>query len=71
MPTTEQDFNLVRTSKSSWIAVHVGRSGPMLDGTIYAREPEASILRNSAPAPGRLFAHTSAAHSPLQIASRA
>jgi hypothetical protein len=60
MGTPEQYFSLVRTSKSSWIAVPVNRSGSSADGTVYSREPEATILRNSAPAPGRLFAQSSA-----------
>jgi hypothetical protein len=60
MATTEQYFSLVRTSKSSWIAVPVNRSGSAVDGTIYSRDPEAALLRNGAPAPGRLFAQTSA-----------
>jgi|SRR5579863_947542 hypothetical protein len=58
MATTEQYFNLVRTSKSSWIAVPVNRSGQTADGTVYSRDPEAAILRNSAPAPGGLFAQS-------------
>jgi hypothetical protein len=59
MATPEQYFSLVRTSKSSWIAVPVNRSGPSNDGTIYSRDPEAAILRNGAPVPGRLFAQSS------------
>ena len=61
MGTTEQHFNLVRTSKSSWVAVHLSRSGPSADGNIYSRDSESTILRNSAPAPGRLFAQTATA----------
>jgi hypothetical protein len=60
MGTSEQYFSLVRTSKSSWIAVPVNPSGTVTDGTIYSREPEATILRNSAPVPGRLFAQSAA-----------
>ena len=56
MATSQQYFNLVRTSKSSWIAVPINQSGPSSDGAIYSREPEATIRRNSAPVPGRLFA---------------
>jgi len=63
MGTTEQYFSLVRTSKSSWIAVPVNRSGSAADGTIYSREPDAAILRNSAPVPGRLFAQSGAVRS--------
>lgn len=59
MGTSEQYFSLVRTSKSSWIAVPVNRSGPSTDGTVYSREPEATLLRNGAPAAGRLFAQSS------------
>ena len=62
MATSEQYFNLVRTSKSSWIAVPISRSGPSNDGAIYSREPEAAILRNSAPVPGRLFARAAGNH---------
>ncbi|MGO9437840.1 MAG: hypothetical protein ACLPH3_23130 [Terracidiphilus sp.] len=54
MATSEQYFNLVRTSKSSWVAVPVNRSTASAD----SREPEAAILRNAAPIPGRLFART-------------
>jgi hypothetical protein len=56
MATSEQYFNLVRTSKSSWIAVPAHQANSSPDGTIYSREPESAILRNAAPAPGRLFA---------------
>jgi hypothetical protein len=56
MATSEQYFNLVRTSKSSWIAVPANQSTSATDGTIYSRESESAILRNTAPAPGRLFA---------------
>jgi hypothetical protein len=62
MESTEQYFSLVRTSKSSWVAVPVTRSGTSNDGTHYSRESEAAILRNSAPVPGRLFAQASRAH---------
>ena len=58
MATTEQYFSLVRTSKSSWIAVPVNRSGPTSDGTIYSRDTEATLLRSSAPQPGHLFAQS-------------
>jgi hypothetical protein len=63
MSTSEQYFSLVRTSKSSWVAVPINRSGSSADGTIYSREPEASLLRNGAPAPGRLFAQSLAGSS--------
>jgi hypothetical protein len=65
MATSEQYFSLVRTSKSSWIAVPVNQSGPSKDGTIYSREPEAAILRNTAPAPGRLFARSAGSSIPF------
>ena len=32
-----------------------------MDGTIYRRESESAILRNTAPAPGRLFAQATGA----------
>ena len=44
MATSEQYFNLVRTSKSSWIAVPVHQTPQSGDGTVYSREPEATIL---------------------------
>ncbi len=56
MATSEQYFNLVRTSKSSWIAVPIHQTPSSADGVIYSREPESAILRNAAPLPGRLFA---------------
>jgi hypothetical protein len=54
MGTTEPYFNLVRISKSSWVAVPVNRQSG--DGKIYSREPESGILRNSTPQAGRMFA---------------
>jgi hypothetical protein len=55
MATSEQYFNLVRTSKSSWIAVPVNQIGST-DEAAFKREPEAAILRGAAPTSGRLFA---------------
>src|ERR1700728_2883229 len=63
MSTSEQYFSLVRTSKSSWIAVPVGQSGPSTDGTVYSRESESAILRNAAPVTGRLFAQSTGARA--------
>jgi len=62
MSTSEQYFSLVRTSKSSWIAVPSHQTAQAADGTIYVRESDAAILRNAAPIPGRLFAQASGAH---------
>jgi hypothetical protein len=62
MATSEQYFSLVRTSKSSWVAVHINHSEPAPDGATYSREPESAILRNGASAPARLFADSVAAH---------
>jgi hypothetical protein len=59
MATSEQYFSLVRTSKSSWVAVPTAQTTKAADGTIYRREPDATILRNAAPLPGRLFAQAS------------
>jgi hypothetical protein len=58
MGTTEQHFNLVRISKSSWAAVHVSQGSR--DGNIYAREAESSILRNGTIHAGRMFSQTAA-----------
>ncbi len=52
MATSEQYFSLVRTSKSSWIAVPVDQSEKPSD----AAASEAAALRNSAP---HLFAQAS------------
>jgi hypothetical protein len=62
MATSEQYFNLVRTSKSSWIAVPIHQTSPAGDGAVYTREPESAILRNAAPAPERLFAQATGSH---------
>lgn len=62
MATSEQYFDLVRTSKSSWIAVPINRNSPAADGAAYT-EPGADLLRNAAPAPARLFAHATGSHS--------
>lgn len=45
MATTVQHFNLVRVSKSSWVAVHASRSG---DGNVYVPEPESTVLLSNA-----------------------
>ena len=52
---SEPYFNLVRVSKSSWIAVPVNRSA---DGAIYTRAADSALLHNGAPVPGQLFAGT-------------
>ena len=59
MGTTEQHFNLVRVSKSSWVAVHVNQN----DGQVYSRQQESTILRSSTPFAGRMFSQTAAARS--------
>ncbi len=59
MATSEQYFDLVRTSKSSWIAVPINRTSPAGNGTAYT-EPGADLL--SKPAPARLFAQASGSH---------
>jgi hypothetical protein len=61
MGTTEQHFNLVRISNSSWVAVHVNQGSG--DGKVYTREPESSILRNGTPHAGRMFSQTAAART--------
>jgi hypothetical protein len=58
MGTQEQHFNLVRVSKSSWVAVHVSRQSA--DGNIYTRTQQQGILRNSTPQAGRMFAQANA-----------
>jgi hypothetical protein len=63
MSTSEQYFSLVRTSKSSWIAVPAHQTAQAADGTIYVREPDAAILRNSGPISGRLFAQAAGARA--------
>jgi len=55
MSTSEQYFSLVRTSKSSWIAVPSHQTEQDADGTLRVRESQA-LLRNAAPISGRLFA---------------
>jgi hypothetical protein len=58
MGTNEQQhFNLVRVSKSSWVAVHVSKQSA--DGNIYTREPQRGMLRNSTPQAGQMFAEAS------------
>lgn len=59
MSASEQYFSLVRTSKSSWIAVPAHQTARAADGTIYVREADAATLRKSAPISGRLFAQAS------------
>lgn len=61
MGTTEQHFNLVRVSKSTWIAVHVNQGGG--DGNIYSRASESTVLRNHTPNAGRMFSQTAAART--------
>lgn len=59
MATSEQYFSLVRTSKSSWVAVPAHQTAKAEDGTLYIREPDATALQNS----GRLFAQATGKHS--------
>jgi hypothetical protein len=65
MAASEQYFNLVRTSKSSWIAVPVNQTGSA-DGTIYSRESDSTLLRNAAPVSGRLFAQAAGSQAHFQ-----
>lgn len=58
MSTSEPFFSLIRTSKSSWVAIPVNREGHGTDGTIYRRDSDSALLRNSGPQPGRLFTQT-------------
>ncbi len=60
MSTSEQYFSLVKTSKSSWIAVPSHQTAKTADGTVYVREADATILRSSVSA--RIFAQASGAH---------
>lgn len=57
MSTSEQYFSLVRTSKSSWIAVPSHQTEQAADGSVHLRQSDTAILRNSAPISERLFAH--------------
>ncbi|HEX4283805.1 MAG TPA: hypothetical protein VHZ28_01850 [Terracidiphilus sp.] len=59
MATSEQYFSLVKTSKSSWVAVPAHQTAQAADGTLYVRDADAAVLRNS----GRLFAQASGDHS--------
>lgn len=61
MATSEQYFSLVKTSKSSWVAVPKDQTVQGADGTVSRREPDAASLRNVAPVSGRLFAQASGA----------
>lgn len=63
MSTSEQYFSLVRTSKSSWIAVPAHQTAQAADGTVYVREADPAILRDSAPISGRLFAEASGSNT--------
>ncbi|HEX3891222.1 MAG TPA: hypothetical protein VHW46_01505 [Terracidiphilus sp.] len=63
MSASEQYFNLVRTSKSSWVAVPAHQTAQAADGTLYVREPEAAILRSSSSPLQRLFAQASKGNS--------
>jgi len=59
MSASQQYFSLVRTSKSSWIAVPTHQTAQAEDGTLYVREADAATLRKTAPISGRLFAEAS------------
>jgi len=58
MPATEQLFNLVQTSKSSWVAVRVNPPEFAQDHKTYGRESQPTKIRNGAPTLGPLFADT-------------
>ncbi len=58
MATSEQYFSLVRTSKSSWIAVPSHQTAKAADGSLYVREADAAKLRSSAVS-GHLFGQAS------------
>jgi len=59
MSTSEQYFSLVRTSKSSWIAVPSHQTEQAEDGTVHLRQSDEAILRNPASISERLFAQAS------------
>lgn len=63
MGTTEQQFNLVRISKSSWVAVHVSQQSA--DGTIHVSGAESRIASNGTPPAGHIFAQTVATNAPF------
>jgi hypothetical protein len=56
MGTTVQHFNLVKVSKSSWVAVRLDNQSAA-DGNIYSRESESTPLRGANP--GQMFSQTS------------
>ncbi|MGB6193650.1 MAG: hypothetical protein WBF42_14370 [Terracidiphilus sp.] len=57
MGTTVQHFNLVRVSKSSWVAVHANHSG---DGNVYSPQTESTVLRSNGSPSGRIFSQMAA-----------
>ncbi len=59
MGTTVQHFNLVKVSKSSWVAVRLDNQSA--DGNIYSRESESTLLRGANP--GQMFSQTSSART--------
>jgi len=56
MATTEQNFRLVQTGKSSWIAVHINHAGSAVDCRTSSRESGPARRRTGAPGTGHLFA---------------
>jgi|SRR5579872_1503864 hypothetical protein len=61
MSTSEQYFSLVRTSKSSWIAVPANQTAKTAEDTSYLGATDATILRSSVSA--RMFAQASGARA--------
>lgn len=63
MGTTQQHFNLVRISKSSWVAVHISQPSP--DADVLTRGADSGIVSNSTSPAGHIFAQTVAANAPF------
>lgn len=60
MATIEQNFRLVQTGKSSWVAVHISNEGPAVDCRTSSRESASTRLRKGAAGTDRLFAGAAA-----------
>ncbi len=62
MATIEQNFRLVQTGKSSWVAVHINQEGPAADCRTSSRESASTRLRNSVSGTDRLFTNAASAN---------
>lgn len=61
MSTSEQYFSLVKTSKSSWIAVPANQTPQTAEGTSFLSTPDTTILRDSVSS--RIFVQASGARA--------